>query len=110
MRGGTWRVVADEHLTYFDRSSLTRLLRSVGFTHIRVATTGLDVPILVDRVRSIGSSQDASGRPSAPSAGRRDRSAALADAAIEVANALLGATHLGDGMRATAERPDVAGA
>lgn len=107
LRGTRWRIVADEHLTYYDPHSLARSLRAHGFAGVRIATTGLDVRPLVRWVRNIGSRRaaqqghagDTSTACSVPAA------VSAADRAIELANAVLRATRLGDGLRAIAERP-----
>ena len=108
LRGPSWRVVADEHLTYFDEASLRRALRAAGFARIRMSTGGLDVPRVVDWVRSLGAASRG-GRKSGESTGAavtpRESAPALADAVIEATNVILRTTHLGDGIRALAERP-----
>lgn len=106
LRGMRWRVVADEHLTYYDPRSLRRSLREHGFASVRIATTGLDIGPLVRSIRSLGSRRatqqgiTGTARSSPPSI-----AAKASDRAIELVNVVLRATRLGDGLRAIAERP-----
>jgi 2-polyprenyl-3-methyl-5-hydroxy-6-metoxy-1,4-benzoquinol methylase len=103
LRGLDWRVVADEHLTYFDERSLSRLLRATGFSSIRIATTGLDILAIVSRVRRVGRASSSSSDGARTRTGRA-RTAIVVDVLIEVANAILRVAHLGDGLRAIARR------
>lgn len=107
LRGTRWRVVADEHLTYYDPRSLARSLRAHGFAGVRIATTGLDIGPLVRWVRAIGPRRGAPQGPGGETAGvgHTPAAARAADRAIEMANTVLRATRLGDGLRAIAERP-----
>jgi 2-polyprenyl-3-methyl-5-hydroxy-6-metoxy-1,4-benzoquinol methylase len=44
--GRRWRVVADEHINYFDRATLARLLRAARFDEVRIETSNVDVAML----------------------------------------------------------------
>jgi SAM-dependent methyltransferase len=106
-RGPRWRVVADEHLTYYGPRTLTTTLSQTGFTNIRVATTGLDIGPLVRGARAIGKPRSG-GDPGGAGARRpatASVAASVADQVIEVANSVLRRTNLGDALRAVAERP-----
>lgn len=105
LRGDRWRVVANEHLTYFAPATLERILRRTGFRGIRIGTTGIDLPLAYAILRAIGR-RPLPARAEGPwNAPRRSITARSADGAIELANRGLRWTRLGDTLRATAERP-----
>ena len=105
LRRDAWRVVADEHLTYFDEATLGRLLRSSGFTLVRIVTTGLDLPALVGWLRGSPGRPQSTGTAVWGDGSDRSHGSAIADAGVEAVNAILAALRLGDALRALAERP-----
>ena len=106
--GFRWRVVGDEHLTYFDRSSITKLLVASGFAAPQLATTGLDITMLrqwMRRHRRPAPSSPAPDSQSDPVAHASSWKDALKDAAVEIVNAPLGALALGDTLKVFATKP-----
>ena len=106
--GFRWRVVGDEHLTYFDRSSITRLLVASGFATPKLATTGLDITMLRQWIRPHRRSPPAapaSDSKSNPAAHASSFQHALKDAAVEIVNAWLRALALGDTLKVFATKP-----
>lgn len=108
-----WRAVGDEHLNYFDPSSICRLLRRAGFEDASVATTNVDLATfkeLVGRVRprrSAGSPTPPNTNSASPpdSRGRRTRPRTALwaiDGAIEGVNHVLSVMRIGDTMKVTA--------
>lgn len=107
-----WRVVADEHLNYFDRSSLSVLLDRCGFGGARISTTSVDLNMF-DPIRRLvrGRSRDVadpSALPTAVAAAPRSGTlqAVAVDSGMEIVNSFLRMARLGDSLKAVAERSD----
>lgn len=107
--GTRWRVVADEHLTYFDTTSLVRFLARNGFERIRITSTGLDIVPLVGWLRGLGGARVPSAHtdrpPTEAAPDGAKATSAVADKAITAVNLVLGSLGLGDSLKAWAERP-----
>ncbi len=104
--GLRWRIVNEEHLNYFDRSSMKKILETTGFADARLLTTGLDLTMLRQQLRgdgsrAPGSTASAAGQSKRPS----DSKAALKDAAVELVNGLLRLVALGDTLKVFAVKP-----
>lgn len=118
--GTSWRVVADEHLSYFDARSIETMLTRHGFGDVDVKTSNLDLLSIaaqrakaaIRRGRRDVEDGESSASYSAPSAPKRSSSGttrikvrtALADAAINSVNWIANAARLGDTLRVTATR------
>jgi 2-polyprenyl-3-methyl-5-hydroxy-6-metoxy-1,4-benzoquinol methylase len=102
--GDGWRTVADEHLQYYDVSSLTLLLERCGFRVERALFTNVDVPPFVHRLRAALRVAGKSGTRSiesndsraTPRSGSRAR---LANEMVSLANSALSITRLGDTLK-----------
>jgi SAM-dependent methyltransferase len=110
--GTRWRVVCDEHLTYFDASSLRRLLSEVGFHRVGIEFTGLDLAPLVyakKMVRRQAPAAQQQLRPSGPLSPPGQVASRLktrvADGMMEITNAALGLLRLGDSLKVLAVKP-----
>lgn len=114
--GTRWRNFADEHLNYFDRRSLTRLLERCGFGDLRIATTNLSLIAVAAELRHRLRSRNRraappSGDSPAPpplrdtiaDPGARLR-AYVADLSIEAVNRIARLTRLGDTLKVVARR------
>jgi len=120
--GHRWHAIGEEHLNYFGRRSLSRLLERHGFGSLRVASSNLDLLALAVQHgrRRLGASSSAPATPTAAAPGmegatvgaaalpRPSRGAELraqaADLAIEVLNRFASASRLGDTLRVVAHR------
>lgn len=106
---GRWRVIADEHLTYYDRTSLARFLKACGFVGVRVVTSGIDIGPIVSWLRGVGASSPP--EPHGPDIGETARTGGravapmLVDRAVTLANGFVRLFGIGDGIKAWAERP-----
>jgi 2-polyprenyl-3-methyl-5-hydroxy-6-metoxy-1,4-benzoquinol methylase len=104
--GTDWRIVVDEHVNYFDPSSITQLLRRARFSSVSNSTSNLDHQALREMLplrRPVSSiiSKPAAKNDQPPSHGAAFR-AVIADEVIEVANRLLAKLGLGDTLRSLA--------
>jgi SAM-dependent methyltransferase len=102
--GRRWSMIVDDHFTYWDGSSLRRLVESVGLEVVDVTYFGLgrDFFAWADRLaaRLAGAKQEPSGGPP------RDWSAATPVLlAEELVNRVLNATKAGVGVELLAEKP-----
>lgn len=110
--GDGWRVVADEHLNYFDPESVKRLVESTGFTETRIRTSSFDLNMLaplrrlvrgkVARVPTIPTTKSSQ---SAPAPERPDLRAIVVDQGMELFNRLLNRFHAGDNLKIVARKP-----
>jgi 2-polyprenyl-3-methyl-5-hydroxy-6-metoxy-1,4-benzoquinol methylase len=106
--GTEWRIVADEHLNYFDASTVDRLLRRAGFSSVSSKTSNLDRQSL----RALARLKPATPAPvqrtlppvARTAAGSRTATlkAAVADQLIEASNRVLASLRLGDTLRSLA--------
>lgn len=114
--GTGWRVVGDEHLNYFDRNSMRRLLASSGLLPLDVMTSGLDLSAIQQLWpggRSVGANDEPPiGANDEPRAKRRSAEplaqlrGMLTDGVVEAVNATLNAFLLGDTLRVLAIRTE----
>ena len=109
--GNGWRVVADEHLNYFDRKSVRRILESTGFPLPEVRTTNFDLsmlgPLRTLVRRKPRSSMRASIRlPGEAQAERQDLHALVVDQGMELLNRLLNRLRIGDNLKIIAHKDD----
>jgi SAM-dependent methyltransferase len=110
--GADWSTMAPpEHLALFSAQGLALLLARAGFRVVEMKTTGLNPFQLISSVRGRVGSQRAETAPSAP--GRAVNSSQLNELAMSnpvgslakgVVNSILGATGLGDTLKAFAEK------
>jgi 2-polyprenyl-3-methyl-5-hydroxy-6-metoxy-1,4-benzoquinol methylase len=107
-----WRVVGDEHLNYFDRASLTTLLERCGFGRVTFSTTGIDFSMFGTLRRLIRGTPAPTAAPAtcptlpgtAPPGPTGALRALAVDQMMELANTVLRAAHLGDCLKAVAQR------
>jgi 2-polyprenyl-3-methyl-5-hydroxy-6-metoxy-1,4-benzoquinol methylase len=114
--GHRWRAFTNEHLNYFARESLLRLLARHGFEDLRVTATNLDLLALAVDQRHRLRFRRASARATTPAvvptvppvapptSGRAELRARVADLAIEALNRVATTTRLGDTLRVVAHR------
>jgi len=110
--GTAWEAVGDEHLAYFDRTSMRVLLRRAGFSDVRITLTSLDIRAVVARLRgTLRPKPEGASRPiptaEVETAPPRDGLAArvragLVDHSMEMVNRVVGGLRLGDNMRVLA--------
>jgi SAM-dependent methyltransferase len=110
--GDGWRVVADEHLNYFDRQSVKRLVESTGFSNTTIRTSNFDLSMLGSlrrlvrgKVSSSSELRTAELTRSAPSAMRADLRAIVVDRGIELFNHVLNRFDAGDSLKIIAYKP-----
>jgi SAM-dependent methyltransferase len=110
--GNGWRVVADEHLNYFDPQSIKRLVESAGFTDTRIRTSSFDLNMLAPLRRLVrGKVVRAPAVPttksshSEPAAVRPDLRAMVVDQGMELFNRVLNRFHAGDNLKIVARKP-----
>jgi hypothetical protein len=113
LMGTSWRVFSDEHLNYFNPTSIEFLLNQCGFTDIVVRTTSIDMPAFSQLLRH-GLFR---GKPtSAPVLSRNPQNesektdrlarmnAMVVDRSMQVVNRLLGLVSMGDSLKIVAVR------
>jgi SAM-dependent methyltransferase len=110
MTGTRWRMIGDEHFTYWNEYSLTRLLRAVGLDVVNVGFFGLgrDLVAPLDRLRPArrGIALATGGAPGAGSSWDTRTAVLLAE---RVANRFLDRTKLGVGITMEARRSPTSG-
>jgi SAM-dependent methyltransferase len=107
--GNDWRVVADEHLNYFDRQSVRRLLETTGFSFPQVRTTNFDLsmlgPLRALVRRKPGNRVRASTHPAGePHVEPQDLHALVVDEGMELLNRLLNRLRIGDNLKIIAHK------
>ncbi len=109
LQGTRWRVITDEHLSYFDRETLRRLLDQTGFSHADIASTGLDLSPLFYRLRKRFERRRTAPvttiTPPQPPGETNSVRTWAADHMIEMTNSMLSMLHLGDTLKALAFKP-----
>lgn len=93
--GHRWHVIGDEHLNYFNPSSLELIVRRAGFKVASVRTTGLD--LVANRIVRLATASDT--KESTHNMSRRSDKHRLIAGAIRFGNLVLSALRLGDTLR-----------
>jgi SAM-dependent methyltransferase len=116
--GYRWRVMGDEHLNYFDKRTISKLVRAAGFQSIVIRTTNLDVGVVKEYVRHFSASiaptpNNESSAIGGSAAVDRSRLATITTRAIDLlmesTNLLIGALSIGDTLKVWAKKPAVFG-
>lgn len=113
--GGRWQAVGDEHLNYFDRGSITKILASCGFADVLIRTTNIDVRVLRRRLSGCFDwrGRKLMQRVAAEETGSLDQElkkferlrAQVLDIFIESANRIIEFVSLGDTVKVLALKP-----
>ena len=112
--GRKWRVMNDEHLNYFDRRTIRRLLVDHGYNDVTVGTSGFDVGVYAKVLKSTLSRLRWRPSPAAtvnyveqkPVSGSENQFVvSVVDFAMEVANPILSLFSLGDVLKVRARKP-----
>jgi SAM-dependent methyltransferase len=112
--GNDWRVVADEHLNYFDCQSVRRILASTGFPLPDVRTTNFDLSMLgplrtlVRRTprKPESETKASTGAPRERQVGLHDLHALVVDQGMELFNRFLNRLGVGDNLKIIAHKDD----
>ncbi len=98
--GHRWHVIGDEHLNYFNPSSLKLMVQRAGFKVASVRTTGLDLA----STRIVGLATACDHKESTHTTSRRSVKHRLIAGAIRFVNSALSALRLGDTLRLQASK------
>lgn len=106
--GLDWRVVTNEHLNYFDRTTIHKMLKIAGYEAVSIRTTGVDMGAksLVRSKKCMPQrSKTSTGHPQDMERASAQLKSAIFDLVMECGNRILDGLGLGDTLKVMARKP-----